>query len=198
MCRKKNKLYFLFISFCFVFALKSFAQTATYNIILNISGNSVLTDASQDDSFGINPVFSESATVIPDVGAGDVSVSSVSRLRTNENTWMLEVTPLSSSYGLSMITDSDIFYMLSQMAGSSAIVGSFVPPYTGTVTYQQLSSNMNVITGSQMTSTSRGSPIGSNVNNYVQVTTTTIVEQDYFYEEDATPAVDVQFSLVAP
>lgn len=179
-----------------IFTQKGFCQTATYNINITVGSVAILTDATNDTSAGQNPTLNQSLTLDPDVGASDSSTSSSFRIRTNESTWTLSNTLDSTNYGSSMITNNEVSYTFTQTAGSQATAGTFVNPAPGPTSLTNIA-GMSIATGSAKTSSSRGNPIGTNTNNYVEFGATTTLPKDFFYEV-ATPSVDLTYTLTAP
>ena len=192
---KKNIL--LTFLFCILFQNQVLAQTATYNFNITVGSAAVVTDATIDSAAGLDPSLPQSIIVSPDVASADSTGAAAFRIRTNEATWTLSCVDNGSSFGSSMINLSDISATFTQMAASGATAGTFSGSLPGPTSITNVL-GMTVATGSAMTSSSRGSPLGSNSANYVEFSSTTSVPQDFFYEGDPTPNIMSQYSFVAP
>lgn len=178
---------------------KSFSQTATVPININVNGTLTVSDANNDASSGKNPTINVNLSVTPDLGAAAVTGDANFRIRTNRSEWRLTVQRTQQTdTGPTNIQPEDISLLVTTQAGTNANpkAGSLVTPFNSQTDIGKIPTSrpIDVITGKDKTSTKRDS---TNSNNYFQVNTTYSILPDYFYQP-GTWKTTITYNLISP
>ena len=179
--------------------MKSFSQSATVPININVNGTLTISDASNDASSGRNPTINVNLSITPDLGAAPVSGNANFRIRTNKATWRLTAQRTSEvDTGPTNIVAMDIAVLISTQAGTNAnaMAGTLVAPFTATTDLSSISTAapVDVISGTAKTSTARDN---TNTNNYFQVNTQYSILPDFFFQP-GTWRTTITYNLVSP
>ena len=192
---------FIFIALIFLISMpsKTFSQSATVPITINVNGTLTISDASNDASSGKNPTLNVNLSVTPDLGAAAVTGQANFRIRTNKSTWKLTAQRTTEAdNGPTNITAMDVALLVTTQAGTNAnaMAGVLVSPFTARTSLDSVSavSPVDVINGTSKTSIAKDS---TNASNYFQVNTQYSIEPDFFFQP-GTWSTTVSYNLVSP
>ena len=183
----------------FTTPIKSFSQSATVPININVNGTLTISDASNDASSGKDPTINVSLSLTPDLGAAAVVGNANFRVRTNRSTWRLTAQRTSEiDTGPTNIIAMDIGLLITKQAGSNANpnAGTLVAPFNAQTDLSSISTSapVDVVSGTAKTSTTRDN---SNINNYFQVNTQYSIFPDFYYQP-GTWSTTITYNLVSP
>lgn len=179
--------------------LKSFSQSATVPININVNGTLTISDALNDASSGKNPTLNVNLSITPDLGAAAASGQANFRIRTNRSTWKLTAQRTTETdTGPTNIQASDISLLVTTFAGTNgnAMAGTLVAPFNTNTRLSSISTTapVDVINGTSKTSVARDN---TNGNNYFQVNTLYSILPDFFFQP-GTWATTITYNLVSP
>ena len=179
--------------------IKSFSQSATVPININVNGTLTISDASNDASSGKNPTINVNLSITPDLGAAPATGNANFRIRTNKATWRLTAQRTTEvDTGPTNIVAMDVAVLITTQAGTNAnaMAGTLVAPFTATTDLSSISTAapVDVISGTAKTSTARDN---TNTNNYFQVNTQYSILPDFFFQP-GTWRTTITYNLVSP
>lgn len=197
---------FIIWIFCIILLLanvllspKSFSQTATVPININVNGTLTISDANNDASSGKNPTINVNLSITPDLGAASVTGDANFRIRTNQSKWrLIAQRTKENDSGPTNIEAKDVGLLVTTQAGSKADpnAGKLVSPFISQTNLSSVSTSspVNVIVGEKKTSIDRDN---TNANNYFQVNTKYSIFPDFFYQP-GTWSTTITYNLVSP
>ncbi len=198
------KKYFIFLVLIILLILlttpiKSFSQSATVPININVNGTLTISDALNDASSGKNPTINVNLSITPDLGAAPVSGGANFRIRTNRSTWRLTAQrTVEIDTGPTNIVAMDIALLVTTQAGTNAnaMAGILVAPFTAQTDLGSISTSapVDVISGTAKTSTAKDN---TNTNNYFQVNTQYSILPDFLFQP-GTWSTTITYNLVSP
>ena len=179
--------------------VKTFSQSATVPININVNGTLTIPDASNDASSGKDPTINVNLSITPDLGAAPVTGNANFRIRTNRSTWRLTAQRTAEvDTGPTNIVAMDIALLVTTQAGTNAnaMAGILVAPFTAQTDVSSISTStpVDVISGTAKTSTARDT---TNSNNYFQVNTQYSILPDFFFQP-GTWRTTITYNLVSP
>ena len=179
--------------------LKSFSQSATVPININVNGTLTISDASNDASSGKNPTINVNLSITPDLGAAPATGNANFRIRTNKSTWRLTAQRTAEiDTGPTNIVAMDVTLLVTTQAGTNAnaMAGTLVAPFTAQTDLSSISTSapVDVISGTAKTSTAKDN---TNTNNYFQVNTQYSILPDFFFQP-GTWRTTITYNLVSP
>ena len=179
--------------------VKTFSQSATVPININVNGTLTISDASNDASSGKDPTINVNLSITPDLGAAPVTGNANFRIRTNKSTWRLTAQRTAEvDTGPTNIVAMDIALLVTTQAGTNAnaMAGILVAPFTAQTDVSSISTStpIDVISGTAKTSTARDT---TNSNNYFQVNTQYSILPDFFFQP-GTWRTTITYNLVSP
>ena len=179
--------------------IKSFSQSATVPISINVNGTLTISDASNDASSGKNPTINVNLSITPDLGAAPVTGNANFRIRTNRSTWRLTAQRTTEiDTGPTNIVAMDVGLLITTQSGSNAnaMAGTLVAPFNAQTDLGSISTAapVDVISGTAKTSTARDN---TNSNNYFQVNTLYSILPDFFFQP-GTWRTTITYNLVSP
>ena len=179
--------------------VKTFSQSATVPININVNGTLTISDASNDASSGKDPTINVNLSITPDLGAAPVTGNANFRIRTNKSTWRLTAQRTAEvDTGPTNIVAMDIALLVTTQAGTNAnaMAGILVAPFTAQTDVSSISTStpVDVISGTAKTSTARDT---TNSNNYFQVNTQYSILPDFFFQP-GTWRTTITYNLVSP
>ena len=179
--------------------VKTFSQSATVPININVNGTLTISDASNDASSGKNPTINVSLSVTPDLGAAPATGNANFRIRTNRSTWRLTAQRTTEvDTGPTNIVAMDVGLLVTTQAGSNAnsMAGTLVAPFNALTNLSSISTSVptDVVSGTAKTSSAKDN---TNTNNYFQVNTQYSIQPDFFFQP-GTWSTTVTYNLVSP
>ena len=179
--------------------IKTFCQSATVPININVNGTLTISDASNDASSGKNPTLNVNLSITPDLGAAPAVGNANFRIRTNRSTWRLTAQRTAEiDTGPTNIVAMDVTLLVTTQAGTNgnAMAGTLVAPFTAQTDLSSISTAtpVDVISGTAKTSTARDN---TNSNNYFQVNTQYGILPDFFFQP-GTWKTTITYNLVSP
>ncbi len=183
----------------FTVPIKTFSQSATVPININVNGTLTISDASNDSSAGKNPTINVNLSITPDLGAAPATGNANFRIRTNRSNWRLTAQRTSEvDTGPTNIVAMDIALLVTTQAGTNAnaMAGTLVAPFTATTDLSNISTAapVDVVSGTAKTSTARDN---TNTNNYFQINTQYSILPDFFFQP-GTWRTTITYNLVSP
>ena len=179
--------------------VKTFSQSATVPININVNGTLTISDATNDASSGKNPTINVNLNVTPDLGAAPATGNANFRIRTNRSTWRLTAQRTTEvDTGPTNIVAMDVELLVTTQAGTNAnlMAGTLVAPFNAATNLSSITTStpVDVVSGTAKTSSAKDN---TNTNNYFQVNTQYSIQQDFFYAP-GTWSTTVTYSLVSP
>ena len=179
--------------------VKTFSQSATVPININVNGTLTISDAANDSNAGKNPTINVNLSITPDLGAAPVTGNANFRIRTNRSAWRLTAQRTTEvDTGPTNIVAMDIGVLISTQAGTNAnaMAGTLVAPFTAQTDLSSISTSapVDVISGTAKTSAARDT---TNTNNYFQINTLYSILPDFFFQP-GTWRTTITYNLVSP
>ena len=198
---KAKKYIFLLLAVALIISrpYKSFPQSATVPININVNGTLTITDAANDTNSGKDPTINVNLSITPDLGSAEVKGNANFRIRTNRSVWRLTAQRTTEiDTGPTNIVAMDIGVLITKSAGSNANInaGTIVAPFNAQTDLSSIptSSPIDVLNGTAKTSVARDN---SNTNNYFQITTVYSIFPDFFFQP-GTWQTTITYNLVSP
>ena len=179
--------------------IKTFCQSATVPININVNGTLTISDASNDASSGKNPTINVNLSITPDLGAAPATGNANFRIRTNRSTWRLTAQRTTEvDTGPTNIVAMDVGLLVTTQAGTNAnsMAGTLVAPFNALTNLSSVStgSPVDIVSGTAKTSSAKDN---TNTNNYFQVNTQYSIQPDFFFQP-GTWSTTVTYNLVSP
>lgn len=192
-------LFLVLLGILFTIPLRTFSQSATIPININVNGTLTISDAINDSSAGKNPTINVTLAVTPDLGAAAVTGDANFRIRTNLTIWRLTAQRTQEiDRGPTNILPQDIGLLISTQAGNNANpdAGKLISPFLSSTDLSKITvaNPVVVLNGQDKTSNKRDN---LNANNYFQVNTRYSITPDFFFQPGAWSTI-ITYSLVSP